>query len=598
MERLKEVDMGKMIPFDTDEKSLNLISMIAISFVIGIFAGFGAILFKGMIGFVHNLSFSGKLNVVFDVYQHAAKSVWGIGFIFVPVLGAVIVCWLTQKFAPEARGHGVPEVMNAIYYNDGKIRPIVALVKSICSSISIGTGGSVGREGPIIQIGAAFGSFMGQFIKMAVRQRVALIAAGAAAGIAATFNTPIGGLAFAIELMLVSVSAVNVVIVSVATVTATIISRAILGVMPSFFVPSLGLPLTHALSPFLISVFLPFGIVMGVAAALFTHTIYWVEDHSAQLIKNPYARHMSGMFVLGIMLYATMMFSGHYYAEGVGYSTIMDVLEGVLTSPWFLLMLFVLKLLATGLTLGTGASGGVFSPSLFMGATLGAAYGGFVAHMFPGLHVSLPLFAVAGMAAMVAGSTGAVLTAIIMTVEQTRDYADILPIILSVAIAYVVRVKITTESIYTLKLYRRGFSLPQGLQAAISVTKRAKQVMDRRFEVIDTNGVDAWAQQEGDQELSSYAIVTSENQMIGVINRDLGYLMADVDVRKLIDTGYSVISENTTWPVILREMTRQGVKVILVSKLNQAKTPTEIVGVITQAEIISAAHQQAKFVET
>ena len=583
---------------DSHEKSLHLVPMIAISLVIGIFAGFGAIAFKAMIGFVHNLSFNGKLNVVFDVYQHAAKSVWGIGFIFVPVLGAVIVCWLTQTFAPEARGHGVPEVMNAIYYNDGKIRPIVALVKSICSSISIGTGGSVGREGPIIQIGAAFGSFMGQVITMAVRQRVALIAAGAAAGIAATFNTPIGGLAFAIELMLVSVSAVNVVIVSVATVTATIISRAILGIMPSFFVPSLALPLMHALSPFLISLFLPFGIVMGVAAALFTHTIYWIEDRSAELIKNPYTRHMSGMFILGIMLYTMMMFSGHYYVEGVGYATIMDVLEGILTSPWVLLMLFALKLLATGLTLGTGASGGVFSPSLFMGATLGAAYGGFATHMFPGLHMSLPLFAVAGMAAMVAGSTGAVLTAIVMTVEQTRDYANILPIMLSVAIAYIVRVKITTESIYTLKLYRRGFSLPQGLQAAISVTKRAKQVMDRRFTVIDTNGVAEWVRQEGKQELSSYAVVAVDNQIIGVINRDLGYLMADVDVDKLIDTGYGVISENTTWSAMLREMTREDIKVILVAKSNKATTPADIVGVITQADIINAAHQQAKFLES
>ena len=581
---------------ESSEKSLNIIWMIVISVIIGVFAGFGSILFRGMIGLVHNLSFKGEFSVMFDAYQHAAKSVWGIGFIFVPVIGAVIVCWLTQKFAPEARGHGVPEVMDAIYYREGKIRPIVALVKSVCSSISIGTGGSVGREGPIIQIGAAFGSVMGQFVNMAVRQRVALIAAGAAAGIAATFNTPIGGLAFAVELMLVSVSAVNVVIVSVATVTATVISRAMLGVAPSFFVPSLSLPLTHALSPFLIGTFLPFGILMGAAAALFTHTIYWFEDQSAVLIKNPYTRHMSGMFVLGVMLYLTLCFSGHYYVGGVGYSTIMDVLESALTNPWFLLMLFVLKLLATGLTLGTGASGGVFSPSLFMGATLGAAYGGFLAYLFPGLHVSLPLFAVAGMAAMVAGSTGAVLTAITMTIEQTRDYADILPIILSVSIAYVVRVKITTESIYTLKLYRRGFSLPQGLQAGIAATKRAKQVMDRRFVVIDDNGVDLWAQQEGSEKLSPYAVVASENNILGVIRRDLGYLMADVDVHKLIDTAYCIISENTTWPVMLREMNNQDVKVVLVSKSSKSNGIADIVGVITQAEIVSAANQQAKFI--
>lgn len=588
--------MQPTAPVESTEKSLNIIGMMLIAVVIGIFAGFGSILFRGMIGVVHNLSFNGKFSVVFDAYQHATKSVWGIGFIFVPVMGAAIVCWLTQKFAPEARGHGVPEVMNAIYYNEGRIRPVVALVKSICSSISIGTGGSVGREGPIIQIGAAFGSLMGQLVKMPVRQRVALIAAGAAAGIAATFNTPIGGLAFAVELMLVSVSAVNVVIVSVATVTATIISRAMLGVAPSFFVPSLSLPLAHPLSPFLIGAFLPFGMVMGVAAALFTHAIYWVEDHSAVLIKNPYVRHMSGMFVLGVMLYFIMMCFGHYYVSGVGYSTIMDVLENTLMSPWFLLMLFVLKLLATGLTLGTGASGGVFSPSLFMGATLGAAYGGLVAYLFPGLHVYPPLFAVAGMAAMVAGSTGAVLTAITMTIEQTRDYADVLPIILSVAVAYVIRVKITTESIYTLKLYRRGFSLPQGLQANISATKCVKHIMDRRFEIIKDNEIDVWAQQGGGEQLSSYAVVVSENNIIGLIRRDLGYLMSGVDIRKLIDTAYCIMSENTTWSVMLREMNQQKAKVVLVSQSNEAKNSADIVGIITQSEIVSAAGESARLI--
>lgn len=577
------------------EKTLNIVWMIIISIIIGIFAGFGSILFRGMIGFVHNLSFKGEFSVVFDAYQHAIKSVWGIGFIFVPVIGAAVVCWLTQKFAPEARGHGVPEVMNAIYYQEGKIRPIVALVKSVCSSISIGTGGSVGREGPIIQIGAAFGSFLGQFIKMAVRQRIVLIAAGAAAGIAATFNTPIGGLAFAIELMLVSVSAVNVVIVSIATVTATIISRAVLGLAPSFFVPSLSIPLSHALSPFLIGSFLPFGVLLGAASALFTHTIYWFEDYSAELIKSPYTRHMLGMFVLGIMLYLVMYFSGHYYVGGVGYATIMDVLVGALTNPWFLVMLFVLKLLATGLTLGTGASGGVFSPSLFMGATLGAAYGGFLSYLFPGLHVSLPLFAVAGMAAMVAGSTGAVLTAIIMTVEQTRDYSDILPIILSVAVAYVVRVQISAESIYTLKLYRRGFSLPQGLQANLSATKQAKQVMSSRFTIVDTGKVASWAREEGAEISACYAIVTSENKIVGVIRRDLGYLMSDVDVHKLIDTAYCVIPENTTWSEMLLKLNSdQGIKIILVARPSEVTNPTDVIGVITQAEIINAACSQAK----
>lgn len=221
------------------EKHLNILYLAMFAVVIGIISGFGAIVFRGMIGIIHNLTFSGKLSVFFDANVHTLKSVWGVGIIFVPVLGALIVSWITNTFAPEARGHGVPEVLDAIYHREGRIRPIVAAVKSIASSISIGTGGSVGREGPIIQIGSAFGSLMGQVINIAARQRIVLIAAGAAAAISATFNTPIGAMAFAIELLLISVSAVNVTIIAIATVTATVISHYFLGNSPSFYVPGL-----------------------------------------------------------------------------------------------------------------------------------------------------------------------------------------------------------------------------------------------------------------------------------------------------------------------------------------------------------------------
>ena len=268
------------------EPGISLSWMMLLSFVVGIIAAFGAIIFKAMIGFVHNLSFDGRFSVYFNANMHPMKSIWGLGIIFVPVIGSVIVTWLTEKFAAEARGHGVPEVMNAIHYNEGKIRPVVAIVKAIASSISIGTGGSVGREGPIIQIGSAFSSFLGQVIKMNTRQRIVLIAAGAAAGISATFNTPIGGLAFAIELLLVTISAANVVLVVIATVTATIISNIFSGVDPSFYIPHLT-PITHALSPFVLMMFIPFGIIAGVFAAIFIHSIYYVEDKSSEMIKTP-----------------------------------------------------------------------------------------------------------------------------------------------------------------------------------------------------------------------------------------------------------------------------------------------------------------------
>ncbi len=187
----------------------SLALMMVLAFATGVIAGVGAWGFRMLIGLVHNVLFLGEAVFTYDANVHTPASPWGWAVVFVPVVGAVVVAWLVKNFAPEAKGHGVPEVMDAIYYNEGRIRPRVAIIKSLASAISIGSGGSVGREGPIVQIGSAFGSTLGQIIPMRTQDRVTLIAAGAGAGIAATFNAPLGGVVFAIELLLVSTTARN-----------------------------------------------------------------------------------------------------------------------------------------------------------------------------------------------------------------------------------------------------------------------------------------------------------------------------------------------------------------------------------------------------
>lgn len=578
--------------------TLNSTSMFILAFLIGIIAGFGAIVFRDMIGWVHNVSFNGNFSFLFDANHHALLSIWGWGIIFVPVIGSLIVTWLTQTFAKEARGHGVPEVMDAIYYKEGKIRPVVAIVKSIASSITIGTGGSVGREGPIIQIGAAFGSMLGQIIKMTHRQRIVLIAAGAAAGIAATFNAPIGGLAFAIELMLVTVNALNVALVAISTVVATIISHAFLGLSPSFYVPALALPLQAPLNPAILLLCIPFAFIMGSAAALFINSIYWFEDGFNYLIKNAYLRHMIGMFFLGVLIFAFMTFSGHYYVEGVGYGTIFDVLKGMITNPWFLILLFFGKLLATGLTLGSGGSGGVFSPSLFLGACLGAAYAIIVQHFFPGFQVSIPIFAVAGMAAMVSGSTGAVITAIIMTFEQTRDYADIWPIMISVALTYAIRVRITKESIYTRKLSRRGRILPQGLQAAITGNISASHLMNKEFATVLQSELSHWLDAQTTEEKPRCAVIVDQTEVIGVLNPDCYHFQNQNDTKNSIgiEKEFIVVNPETKWPDLLRAMHEANTKIVLVST-RASKNIKDMIGVITQQEIVDSAYETAKLLD-
>ncbi|GAF71229.1 unnamed protein product, partial [marine sediment metagenome] len=400
--------------------------MVVASLAVGVVAGFGAVLFRALIGGFHNLLFHGQFSFAYDANVHTTASPWGAWVIGVPVLGAVGVAWLVKTFAPEAKGHGVPEVLDAIYYHDAKIRPVVAAVKSLASALSIGSGGSVGREGPIIQIGSTFGSVLGQLVPMPVRQRVILVAAGAGAGISATFDTPIGGIVFAAELMLVCINPASLLCVGVACVSATTIGRYYFGIFPSFNIPEIAV--VEGAGPPLAS-FIVFGLLMGFVAWLTTRSIYWFEDLFDRMPGNYYTRHMTGMLFMGLMMYGLMTFStplfgqpNHYYLQGVGYATIMDILNGSLSAAGFLLMLGVLKLLATCLTLGSGASGGVFSPCMFIGAALGAGFSGVVNLVLPDLALNPVHFAIAGMAAMVGGTTGAVLTATIMIFEMTRDY--------------------------------------------------------------------------------------------------------------------------------------------------------------------------------
>jgi CIC family chloride channel protein len=414
--------------------------MVTVAVVVGVGTGFGAVAFIQLIGFCNKLFFEdGKLlGLPGNTYV-----------ILLPVVGGLIVGPLIHYLAPEAKGHGVPEVLTAIAMKGGRIRPVVVLVKALGSAITIGSGGSVGREGPIVQIGAALGSTIGQVFKLSDRRIITLVASGAAAGIAATFNAPIAGVMFAIEVILGEFGIQNLSTMVVSAVTASVVSQAFLGDFPAFDVPAYALN-----SPWELPLYLGLGVVAGLGAMLFMKSLYFMEDVFDNWKFPPYLKPAIGGIGLGVL--------GYFLPRvfGTGFDTIGSILTGDIGLTILIVLIFG-KILATTLTLGSGGSGGVFAPALFVGAVLGGAYGQIAQSLFPGIPASSGAYAMVGMAAVFAGAARAPITAIIILFEMTRDYHIILPLMAATVLSTIIAHRLEPESIYTLKLKLRGILTQQ-----------------------------------------------------------------------------------------------------------------------------------------
>ncbi len=577
-------------PFDMLMRPMRRARFMLLAVLTGGIAGLGAVVFRALIALVHNALFYGRLSAAYDANVHAAASPWGSLVVLVPVIGSMGVTFLVTHFAPEAKGHGVPEVMDAVYYSKGAIRPVVALFKSLASALSIGSGGSVGREGPIAQIGSAFGSTMGQLFSMTTKQRITLVAAGAGAGIAATFNTPIGGILFAVELLLQEVSVATLVPVAVTTVTATYVGRLFFGVHPSFVIPALQQPYFHPLSPWLLIPYAALGIMMGLASAVYIHSLYLAEDFfEKRTVNNPYLRHAFGMLAVGGLIYGLMSTTGHYYVEGVGYSTVQDILTGDIHAVHLLVLLFFLKLLATSLTLGSGGSGGIFSPSLFLGATAGGAFGIALQHVLPHVPVSPAAFAVAGMAGMVGGATGAAMTAIVMIFEMTLDYSVILPMTITVALSYGTRTLLTRESIYTMKLARRDHYIPAALQTNLFHVRRARDIMQITVVMVSSSdSLEVLARRSIEHPDVRWFLVMDDGHIIGVAPRDYALSAQETErkgwhsVADVMRRDFIYARENETMDSILAHLHRSHAAIAIVLRQpGSTSSSVNVVGIIT-----------------
>ena len=580
--------------FDDEEKKtrVGLVALSLLALIVGVVTGFGAVLFRGLIGLIHNIMFLGHFAVHYDANVFTPASPWGAWVILVPVLGSLAVTFLVSTFAPEASGHGVPEVMDAIYYKSGMIRPVVAVVKSLASAIAIGSGAAVGREGPIIQIGSALGSTLGQIITMAPGQRIILVAAGAGAGIAATFNTPIGGVMFAIELMMPEVSVRTFLPVALATGTATFIGRFFFGQAPAFAVPHLTPLSVNVSSAATLVLYALLGAVVGVAAAGFVRGLHFMED-LFEKIGERYTRHAFGMLLVGLLIYTLQQRFGHYYVEGVGYATVEVILLGQLSAAGLLVLLFVCKLLATTLSLGSGSSGGVFSPSLVMGATIGGAFAAILSAVLIALHlplaINIPAFAMVGMGAMVGGSTGAVMTAVTMIIEMTRDYDIVLPMIVAVALSVGVRRVLSRENIYTLKLFRRGHVIPKALHANMFLVRRAKEVMDTDVLVVPADmDFDTFVTGLDRDGRTRNVVITEDNRIFGVLRVDTALTRASeaalsrIVLRDVASRNFTLVRENDVAFDVIKRMWRKKAVMALVISGRGVPRPQDIAGVVTK----------------
>lgn len=564
------------------------IVLLGTALLVGLSTGVGAVLFRYLIQGVEWVGYQWIPGLLSD---------WGSAYIvIVPAVGGLIVGPLVYFFAREARGHGVPEVMEAVALHGGRIRPRVALVKAIASSLSIGSGGSVGREGPIVQIGSALGSSIGQSLNLSDERIRNLVACGAAGGIAATFNTPIAGVIFALEVILGRFDVRYFSSVVISSVSAGIIGRVVFGNLPAFHIPvEYGV---NSLWEFL------FYAVLGVLAALvgtfFVRLLYGAEDFfDNQRYLPPWIRPAIGGVLLGILTLLYPMVTGVTWERipqvfNVGY----DVIESVLANQLPLqtvLALLVLKLVATSLTLGSGGSGGVFAPSLFIGAMLGGTFALVVDRLLPGVGVEAGAYALVGMGAVFAACAHAPITAALILFELTGDYRIILPLMLTVVIATLLSQRLLKgESIYTLKLTRRGVRIQHGRDVDVMQSVKVSEVMSHIVDsvpldmsIAELTGVFARTRHHG------LLVLDRQGKLWGIVTiRDLDRAWA---VARARTTPVSEIG--TTWPhlkVALPDETmgealeRMGVRGFGRLPVVSRSDPYQILGLIRREDIIKA----------
>ena len=550
--------------------------MAILATLVGLAGGFGAIGFRHLIGFIQSIAYGAGGSLL----ELAPQTPWYLR-VWIPALGGLVVGPLVYFLAREAKGHGVPEVMEAVALKSGIIRKRIVIIKSLASAISIGTGGSVGREGPIVQIGSAIGSSMGQVLRVSEDRIRTLVGCGAAAGIAATFNAPVAGSMFALEIILGDFGLATFSPIVISSVVSTAVSRHFLGDSPAFIVPAYQL-----VSAWELPLYVILGFFCALVATAFTTVLYRSEDFFDHLKFPGYLKALLGGLMLGVM---GLRFP---HILGVGYAAIDMALMQELVW-WLLLLLVGLKILATSITIGSGGSGGIFAPSLFMGAMAGGFFGTLVHHLFPEVTASPGAYSIVGMGAVVSGTTHGPLSAILILFEMTGDYKIILPLMITCIMSSLASGQILTDSIYTLKLARRGVNIRAGKEVNVLRSIPVSEVMNPEVETIPekvTLGI--LAEKVSKSKYKSFPVVDQEGRLTGIVThydyRDVVFdenLKDLVVVKELATSKVVTVSIDDNLYDAMEKITSKDFSLLPVISDLESR---QLLGVLTRRDIISA----------
>lgn len=563
---------------DTSLLSIRILPLSLQAIVNAILIG---IIAKGLvllIDWITNLAFYHRFS--FHPASPAANTL-GWWVIWVPVAGSILVGLIARFGSAAIRGHGIPEAMEKIILHESKIPPRLTFLKPLSSAISIGTGGPFGAEGPIIATGGAFGSLTGQIMRISASERKIILTAGACAGMAAIFGTPVASVMLAIELLLFEYSPKSIIPVALACTTGAAMHFILFDNRPVFAMAAINAPSGYALLTYILM-----GVLIGVAASLISKSVYWVEDQFEKLPVHWMWWPAIGALAVGV--------TGYYAPNtmGVGYGNIVDLLKGNLTVSALCALSF-LKYISWVISLGSGTSGGTLAPLFTIGGALGALLGMGIVSLFPGAQITIASAALIGMASMFAGASRAILTSIIFALETTGQVQGLLPLLGACTAAYLVSFIFLKGSIMTEKIQRRGVRTPQSYEPDILQTVNAGELVKKVSILVSIeNSVGElrdWLTANVSRCRYDFFIVTDhEENFMGYVERKKIFsrqIAGSVPVKEILSANSAFVYEEQDAGSVSEIMGHTKMDVIAVLS---DKERNKVTGMITATDIVKA----------